>query len=747
MPTARTQKRSFGHVLPTLRPFNQCLLIGLSTLAVLAALNTAPIAQADTPNNGAQFESAQETIRLGDAQDGSLLFKTEIAGQYLKAPMVKTDVDIKVSGPIIRTTLSQTFENTSDQWVEGIYVFPLPEGAAVDQLRMVVGGRLIEGQVKEKVQAKRIYEQAKSEGKKASLVEQERPNMFTASVANIGPYESVAIQIEYQDKAPIKDGQASLVIPMTVGPRYSPKPQTIQIADADGQSLPVILDPVLDRNRITPPVLPASLEPVEYLRLPVSITVELDAGFDLNEIDSPYHPITIERKDEDSARITLKDGEIPANRDFKLEWSAANNDAPNIHVFKEVKGDYTYLMTLVTPPKADIQTDIPRSARETIFVVDTSGSMDGTSIEQARSALKLGLGYLTPEDSFNVIRFSSDYSHFFAKPVPATAENIKRALKMTNRLRADGGTEMAPALSKAMSYPEHSEKLQQIIFITDGDIGNERQLFALIKDTLGDKRLFPIGIGSAPNRYFITRAADFGRGRARVIGDINEVTHKMGGLFEDLSHPVMIDVTSTLGQSGDAYPARLPDLYDGDPIVQIAKIPSNVLKSNYTFEGVLGSEALTMDINLDTAEQGKGVSVLWAREKIRDLEQSRFDRANAANIDKEILQTALDYHLVSRLTSLVAVDITPSRPKGDGLISTAVPTQLPEGWDFGKLASVRPQRALAVPPVSAPAYKKQVPVPRTASPHMAAMFLGLLLMLLSLWTRSFSGQTRKTGRG
>ena len=252
----------------------------LMTTALLgASFSTA--AWADTPPSSPSLSKQIESdVKLNDAQDGSLLFKTDRPGRYIKAPMVSTDVKMDIAGPVIRTTLSQTFSNTSDEWVEGIYVFPLPENAAVDRLRIVVGGRLIEGQIKEKKQAKKIYETAKAQGKKASLVEQLRPNMFTASVANIGPHEAVAIQIEYQDKSDIKHGVASLTFPMTVGPRFSPPAETVKLATADGTTMPVILDPVLDRHLISPPLMNPKDEPTEYLRLPVSIDITLEAGFD-----------------------------------------------------------------------------------------------------------------------------------------------------------------------------------------------------------------------------------------------------------------------------------------------------------------------------------------------------------------------------------------------------------------------------------------------------------------------------------
>jgi len=243
------------------------------TAAIFAA-SISSMAWADTPTPPTALSPhAQTEVGLNDAHDGSLLFKTDRPGRYIKAPTVSTDVKMDIAGPVIRTTLSQTFENASGEWVEGIYVFPLPENAAVDRLRIVVGGRLIEGQIKEKKQAKKIYETAKREGKKASLVEQLRPNMFSASVANIGPHESVAIQIEYQDKSDIKQGVASLSFPMTVAPRFNPPAETVKLATADGGTMPVVLDPVLDRHLITPPLMNPKDEPTEYLRLPVSIDI------------------------------------------------------------------------------------------------------------------------------------------------------------------------------------------------------------------------------------------------------------------------------------------------------------------------------------------------------------------------------------------------------------------------------------------------------------------------------------------
>jgi Ca-activated chloride channel family protein len=719
--------------------------MGSTSIGIVLLLSAAQYARAanspSTPPTIKQelTETVGSRIKLGDNQDGALLFKSETSGQYIKAPMVKTDVVMDIAGPIIRTTLSQTFENTSDQWVEGIYVFPLPENAAVDHLRMVIGGRLIEGQIKEKVEAKKIYEQAKAEGKKASLVEQERPNIFTASVANIGPHEKVAIQIEYQDKAAIKFGVFSTRFPMTVAPRYSLGPKTFKVASNSGETVMAVLDPVLDRARITPPLMNPADEPSEYIRLPVTMQVNLDAGFPIANIDSPYHNISIVEIDEDSARISFADGPVPANKDFLLEWKAQPATKPYSAVFKQEIGDETYLLTMLTPPKPIIE-ELETHARESIYVVDTSGSMGGGSIEQAKASLMMALDHLEPGDTFNIIRFSSDHSTLFSVPKLATEQNISKAKRFVRALSADGGTEMAPALKEALAPTStESGRVRQILFITDGAIGNEQMLFSIIKDNLKNSRLFLVAIGSAPNSFFMSRAAKFGRGTFVQIGDLSEVKNRMGSLFTSLDNPVLTNLKSNLEGSGETYPARLPDLYEGDPIITIAKMPTTKIPQNLYIEGKLASQPWKTAHRMKSATKANGLSVLWARQKIADLEESRFDRQTAAEIDGKILQTALDHHIVSRLTSLVAVDITPSRPIGDQLVQSQVPTQLPDGWDFGKLAGIpAPLQSAAqfAPAPMAPQSQPSLALPSTASPHTFLTLLGLFLMSFGMmWTR------------
>lgn len=688
-------------------------------------------------------------IRLNQLRSSALLFKTDTPGQYINAPSVNADVDIDIAGPIIRTTLSQTFQNNSDDWVEGIYVFPLPENAAVDRLRMVIGGRFIEGQIKERKKAKKIYDAAKREGRRASLVEQERPNMFTASVANIGPRESISIQIEYQDIAQIKNGEASFVFPMNAAPRYSPPAQILQIANADDTAnhsnppLYASFDPVLDRARITPPLMPPSKEPISYMRLPVSIDISLDAGFKLADIKSPYHEINITQPEDNTSRasISLTEGAVPANRDFKLVWNAAANEAPQKAIFKETIGEETYLMTMFTPPVLTRTDTAPNTTpvhkRESIFVIDTSGSMSGASIEQARKALKLGLSRLGPDDRFNVIAFNTSHFTLFSGAKTASPEAIDEALIWIGNLKAGGGTNMQPAMQSALKGTAPKGWLRQVIFITDGAIGNETQLFATIQDELKSARLFPVGIGSAPNRFFMSRAAKFGRGTSVAIGDIGEVNTQMRELFTALENPLLTNLQISLqDELAETYPTRLPDLYSGEPVISVARMNSIAVPETITVSGQTPRRDWQDSLKLEDAIASKGVSVIWARRKIAGLEELRYDRQRAPEIDAAILKTALAHNLVSRLTSLVAVDITPARDISIGLSTKAVPAQLPKGWGFAALnrgpdISISRAPRSAYSPQSTIPSNKHIAMPATASPHIFLWLIGLIMLGLS----------------
>jgi Ca-activated chloride channel family protein len=441
------------------------------------------------------------------------------------------------------------------------------------------------------------------------------------------------------------------------------------------------------------------------------------------------------------AATILLDGPAPANRDFELTWTAKPLAKPAAALFREEIDGEDYLLAFVTPPQAAEMTEAPQP-REVIFVQDVSGSMGGTSIEQAREALEMAVKRLRSEDRFNIITFSSDFDMFHRAPVQATPGAVADAVRRIRALEAGGGTEMAPALSLALqdTSPDRST-LRQIVFLTDGAVGNEAFLFTLIDRALGRSRLFTVGIGSAPNSYFMTRAAEMGRGAHVTISDLSQVRERMADLFAKIETPAMTNLTATWpdDMKAEFWPNPLPDLYAGEPVALAVKSPD--ASGTLTLSGDRGDERWTVSLPLDKAGSREGIGKLWARSKIRALEGLRnkagTTTAQQELADDELLQTALTHSLVSRRTSLVAVDVEVSRPEGVEVASVKVPLNLPAGWDaalfFDEQDNTPRPPATRKAAIDAPDVMQAqafAPVPRGALDWESAMLRGFLLMVL-----------------
>ena len=601
------------------------------------------------------------------------------------APLVATEVEFEVGGIIGRAKIRQTFVNPTDQWLEGIYVFPLPENAAVDGLVMRVGERDIVGQIKEREAARARYEAAKEEGKRAALLESERPNVFTSSVANIGPGAAITVSFEYQQKLRYDQGSFRLRFPMVVAPRYHAGER--EMASGGGGPVPAGGAPTKPR-----PGVPVVTE--EGVKAnPVSVTISLKPGFPISELKSPHHAIDVERLADDDYRITLKDKVVPADPDFELVWKPEAGAEPTAGLFSEVAKGEHYLMAMVMPPAPAAETK--RIAREVVFVIDTSGSMDGASIVQAKKALKLAIQRLDPKDRFNVIRFDSATFALFREPRPATEEAKATAAEAVEALDASGGTRMAPAIELALGGSAPQGFLRQVIFITDGAVDNERQLFGIVDRRLGRSRLFTVGIGSAPNSYFMVKAAEVGRGTYTTIGAVTEVGERMEELFRKLETPMLSDLRAEWPDGVVAETPRgvLPDLYAGEPVVLTAKV--SAVRGNLTIRGCIGNREWRATLPLASPVSGAGVAKLWARDKIDHLLDGLFEGGDREEVQRQVTALALEHGLVSEFTSLVAVDETPARPGEKTLISREVPINLPQGWN--------PRRVFGAPGQPAPA--------------------------------------------
>ncbi|MEM6431344.1 MAG: marine proteobacterial sortase target protein [Deinococcota bacterium] len=683
-------------------------------------LNQVPAAAQGQATN--PFEGMAERVNLEDISRGELLFYSE-AG-FVAAPQLAIDVDIQVTGMVARVVVEQRFTNPTSTWLEGIYVFPLTEDAAVDDLTMVIGKRRIEGVIQRREEARANYEAALEAGQQASLVEQERPNLFTTSVANIAPGETITVEIGYLETLRYDQNAFSLRFPLAITPRYIPGyPQdatymhapseltarvaTLQVDEVSstfsitGQGVSrgwaQATAQVPDAPRITPPVAAPDVDTGTR----VTLRAQLDAGFPIAQLASLYHNIQ-QTREGDSIRLELT-GPIVPDRDFVLSWTPAVGSAPEAARFQEHTEDHDYALVMVMPPKVMA---VPSLPREMIFIIDTSGSMEGGSLEQAQEALIVALDRLGPDDRFNIIEFNSVTRAFFRQPVAADTGNIRRAKGQILQLAATGGTEMAPALERALRGQAPEGFLRQVVFITDGSVGNEVELFGQIQRDLRGARLFTVGIGSAPNSFFMRKAAEAGRGSYTYIGDLREVQGEMQTLFTKLENPVITNLTVRLPEGSDAYPETIPDLYLGEPVVLSVRLPERASNADIVIEGeiagnswqrrLLGLGSQTQDdASDDVDDTHQGLRQLWARAKVDSLEDDMLgeDREGIQKLEERITQVALEHSLVSAYTSLVAIDVTPVRPEDADTSSGDVPQTLPAGQSYDAIFGGYPNTA------------------------------------------------------
>jgi Ca-activated chloride channel family protein len=602
---------------------------------------------------------------------GGLYFPGDKPGTVVAAPLVKTDITVDISGPIARYRLRHTFVNNSETWTEAIYTYPLPADSAVDRLYMQVGARQIIGKIEEKEEAKRQYNAAKSAGKRTSLVEQHRPNLFSTSVANLGPGEHVIVEIGFQDYLKMDNGHFSMRMPLVVGPRYisHQEIQSFQLTGWEAKQ-----GSATDIDKISPPLRTAE----EGLGNPVDLKIRLDAGFPIASIKSVSHQITTENTSTGVFEITLANT-APADRDFILNWIPKKGSAPTAGLFTEIVDNTRYALLMLTPLMA--ASEFTGLDRDVTFIIDTSGSMDGASIDQARAALRLALDRLRPNDRFQIVRFSNEFSMFRAGLVSANRENLSAAKSYVSGLTADGGTEIVNAVAAALSEGADKDRLSQVILITDGAVSNEDALFRLIEQNVGDRRFFTVGIGSAPNGYLMTRAARAGRGSYTYIQSPDQVASQMSALFGKLESPALVDARASwngTAEQVEMWPSKLPDLYFGEPLTVMAKLPPGVTSVDVT--GRIGDRIWSTTVQLKGGQSHPGVGTLWGREKIKGLMHALRLAEDPTQVKAEIIQTALTFDLVSRYTSLVAIDDQIARPKDQQLSSVQVPTNLPDGW-------------------------------------------------------------------
>jgi Ca-activated chloride channel family protein len=613
--------------------------------------------------------------------EGSLLYRSPLSGRFESVPLVHTDAALDVRGLVAAATVTQQYVNSSSAPIEAVYVFPLPHDAAVYDMEIRIGNRVIRSVIHEREEAKRVYQAAKSEGKRAALLEEERPNIFTASVANIMPDDHIEVRLRYVQPLRWEAGRVRLVFPMVVGPRYIPGTQAV---DHAGTGWAFDTDAVPDASRITPIVR----NPESRSGHDISVTVDLDPGFEAASINCVSHQVNVNRLANGRQRVTLATGTTLPNKDFVLEVQQAESTQPTARLFLSPGSDSaeTHFLLAAFPPTVQPTQRMPV---EMLYMIDVSGSMAGTSIEQAREALLQALDRLRPSDRFGILQFCNDYREFATAPLAATPENLEVARNYVRRLQAGGGTEMLPALLHLMRKPEIPGYLRHIVLLTDGDLGNEEQIFAALRHDLGGARLYTVAIGSAPNLFLATKMAQFGRGTFTHIADINEIRAQMTQLFESIESPVLTDVKLSFDgvEVAEVYPERLPDLFQRQPLLIFGRISKgHAGKVRLTARAGNDLYETTIAFDASRATFHPGITTLWARQRVEELidRWRESDENGQAEIRATVIAHAIRYRLVTRFTSLVAVEEVVVNP--GGLSSTAaVPTELPAGMQMDKV--------------------------------------------------------------
>ena len=628
--------------------------------------------------------------------------------QVIQAFALDTQVSMDVSGLLNRVTVKQVFINDSDQWVNGRYLFPLPENAAVDSMQLRIGDKVIAGQIQPKKQALQTFENAKKQGKQASLLQQQRRNLFTSDVANLGPHEQLVVEISYQQKVEYRDGLFSLRFPLAITPRYNPQAQ--RTTEQPLLAMPSSANTATSAKHVRP-------------ALDVKMQVNIDAGFELTSLDSLYHPI--KQSNVGNHYSVNFAGKQIADRDFVLQWQANVGAVPQAATFYQTGKTHLadnsdersetaqrqpnpvdnnmYSLVMLMPPSVEVS-EQHLIARELILVIDTSGSMSGQSITQAKQALQFALAGLRDIDSFNIIEFNSDVTMLSATPLSANSRNIGKANRFIQSLDADGGTEMRSALQTALvdsvqqdsdQTDAHSEMLRQVIFMTDGAVGNEHELYQLINDQLGDSRLFTVGIGSAPNSDFMRRAATMGRGTFTYIGNESEVQQKIEQLLNKIEQPVLTNIGLYYldGSVPDYWPTTISDLYQNEPLWVSIKSASHQ-QQPIIVSGSINGQYWQQQLDFEENQAAKGIDLLWANAQITSLELYK-DNASRDRVNKQVEALGLLYHLVTSQTSLVAVDVTPVNPLVDNPIDVQLQPHMPHGLNAAQSSQVLPQTGTA----------------------------------------------------
>lgn len=614
-------------------------------------------------------------------------------------PLKGTRVLAKVEGFGARVIVVQTFSNPSTKPIEAVYTFPLPQDSAVDGMRMIIGDRIIDGIIKKKQEARETYEKAKQEGKSAALLDQERPNVFTQSVANIPPGAEIQVALTYVQILKFEKGQFEFMYPMVVAHRYT------------GATTP-------DPEKVSPPIVPAGTRTGSA----IDLTVELDAGAAITSLTSVLHEIDTERIGNQRATVRLRKADEIPNRDFILRYSIASSTVVGAlltHTDRQKGGFFTLIMM---PPKAAVTSQV--APKEAIFVMDQSGSQQGLPIQKSKELTVKLIDALNPNDTFNIVSFANNYKILWPRPRPNNAANRQIAIRYVKALEANGGTELEKAVVAALSPKADPDRPRIVVFNTDGLLGGEEQALKEIQRHRGTSRMFTFGIGNSVNRYLIEAMSVEGRGDHEIVTLNANVDEAVDRLVQRTDSPILTDVRVKFEgvQVTDTLPRFIPDVFSEKPVVVKGRYskPGN---GHVVVTGNLGGKpwSARYPVTFGAAgNSGSAIGSLWAREKVNDLElQERVESTWSENRGKydpkkwedRITNLALEFAIMTRFTSFVAVDQRVVNPGGEQE-TVRVPVDMGDGMSyegiFGTMSGKEDKRLAQAP--STPAFRPGDPL-------------------------------------
>ncbi len=619
----------------------------------------------------AQPKEPVPEVASGDITQGSLRILKD--GKTLELPLKHTDVDARVTGYIARVNVTQHFINPYDKPIEAVYVFPLPENSAVDAMTMKIGVKVIKGVIKKREEARKIYEDAKNQGKTASLLEQERSNIFTQSVANIMPGDDIFIEISYVQDLKYDHGSYEFSFPMVVGPRFIPGTPTTKTGGGWSEDT----DQVPDASRITPPVIKPEFRSGHDL----SLKLVVEAGVPIQNFDCPSHKIIEKSKSQTSVSVEIAPGDRIPNKDFVFHYDVAGKK-PEYALLTTAKEGSGFFMLMIQPQtEVKIEEITPK---EMVFVVDCSGSMSGFPIEKAKEAVKLAIENMNPDDFFQIIKFSESARGFALSPVPNTPENVKTAVAYVDAMEGEGGTMMIEGIKAALDYERSPKRRRIVLFMTDGYIGNETEILAAIEERLGNARLFSFGVGSSVNRYLLEKMAQVGRGQVTYCRQDENPEAKIQLFYERIAKPYLMDIDIDWNGLSviEVFPERIPDLFAAQPVIIHGRF-SKPGEARIKLKGNIRGKSFIQEIPVvfpKDQDEHDVIATLWARTKIERLMDEMF-RGEDPKVVDEVTSLALEFKLMSKYTSFVAVE-EKVRNVGGKVETVQVPVPIPEGVSY-----------------------------------------------------------------